>query len=1218
MGGSSKVTVGYKYHIGMHMVPCHGPVDKLVKIVVDSKTAWEGESTGGSITIDQEELFGGEDREGGITGSVDVLMGEATQTKNSYLQSVLGSLIPAYRGVCSLVLKQVYVGINPYLKAWSPWFERIHVRQNGIVQWYDEAAAIGNDMNPAHIIREVLTDPNWGMGYPESEMDDDSFTAAADLFVEEEMGMSILWDKSISIDEFLQQILKHIEASLFVSRETGKFVLNPTRGDYVIADLPVYNESNVSKVTNYKKGTVSELINTVTAIFWNMETGENDSITVQDPDLITKHGGTNTTTKQYPGFTNGTITSKVASRVLKSLSTPLTSVTLTVTRSASSLNVGDVFLFSWDKYNVANLVMRVTNIEFGTLESNGIKITCVEDVFSIGNATYAAPVASAWVNPVTIPAPSLYHSLQESTYWDLTRHLGEAEAEALDSYDTYILATCVRPSGDSISCSLYSDPTDSNNYVDRNTTYFCPSCLTTSELGPKDTVIPYESAVDMDLIEAGTYCILNDEYLVVVSVDEALNQVTVKRGTLDTVPSTNDRLVHPAGSRIYFVEDFQESDQYLYVLGNDVSVKLTPRTGQGELDVGSAVAQELTIVGRQNKPYPPQNFLINGENYPDSVIGTFPINWVHRDRLQQTVELLGTLDDSVGPEDGVLYTMQVVNLTDLTGLRNTTAISGSSVQVSQMDYSGPIGVRLFSYRDSTASHQAHYHKLAYIPYEMTNTATNLPDTVIEINTDLTVNFTADPGLAPYTWSIDSGAIPTGMSLDPANGLISGPPNADGVYTFGLGVSDSQGFTGVESYTIEVTSLPTILGEIIDGELQVAYSFEPWVINTGPSPVWSITSGTLPLGLTLDSATGEISGEVDRTAKKGTYTVTLDATGTATATRVYSFEIDGWAGNYITRTHDGTRFISTITISEFAGGSGNQNTVIAASPDSIDWTINEDEALGFAVKGVVTGLGYYVAFGGNSSWVGIASTWDGEWDSELLTGFPVAGIGGSVQLSCLLFNGTEFVIGGEDGIIITRTPATEWTEIPVHAMQNSANQIMDMDYNGTLYYAAVREVLDPDGDPPDLMQVWKGTDLSTWTKVYEITDGDHTINRVRFLNGDIFIVGYQTISTKVRPWIMVSTDAGVTWTDVSPSISLAVTYGVTCTDMAYFNGTYIALGLNAEHYCTVLGTWTTSLSVGLDLTDPVSDGTTLLVTDRTNPIYETRATTDGVNWYYQVI
>lgn len=73
---------------------------------------------GGRIRIDKPDLFGGESREGGIRGDVDVLMGAPGQGPNDYLAARMGGDVPAYRGLCSLVLRQVYLGINPYLKPW--------------------------------------------------------------------------------------------------------------------------------------------------------------------------------------------------------------------------------------------------------------------------------------------------------------------------------------------------------------------------------------------------------------------------------------------------------------------------------------------------------------------------------------------------------------------------------------------------------------------------------------------------------------------------------------------------------------------------------------------------------------------------------------------------------------------------------------------------------------------------------------------------------------------------------------------------------------------------------------------------------------------------------------------------------------------------------------------------------------------------------------------
>lgn len=144
-GGSKKVTVGYKYYAGVHMALCHGPVDKLVRVRVGGKTAWVGNEDGGQIQIDKEELFGGEKREGGVSGAVDVEMGRPSQGQNSYLASKLGAdLLPAFRGICCAVLRQVYMGMNPYLKDWAWMLQRIHTRQDGQDQWYGAKAQIGS------------------------------------------------------------------------------------------------------------------------------------------------------------------------------------------------------------------------------------------------------------------------------------------------------------------------------------------------------------------------------------------------------------------------------------------------------------------------------------------------------------------------------------------------------------------------------------------------------------------------------------------------------------------------------------------------------------------------------------------------------------------------------------------------------------------------------------------------------------------------------------------------------------------------------------------------------------------------------------------------------------------------------------------------------------------------------------------------------------------
>lgn len=145
MGSSKKVTVGYRYYMGLQFGLCHGPVDALHEVIIGDRSAWAGtQAASGSLAINAPELFGGDKREGGVAGQLDVQMGELAQTENSYLVSKLGAAIPAFRGILSAVWRGGQVSANnPYVKPWSFRVKRILQGWTGGTPWYPEKAEIG-------------------------------------------------------------------------------------------------------------------------------------------------------------------------------------------------------------------------------------------------------------------------------------------------------------------------------------------------------------------------------------------------------------------------------------------------------------------------------------------------------------------------------------------------------------------------------------------------------------------------------------------------------------------------------------------------------------------------------------------------------------------------------------------------------------------------------------------------------------------------------------------------------------------------------------------------------------------------------------------------------------------------------------------------------------------------------------------------------------------
>ncbi|MEZ5142562.1 MAG: Ig domain-containing protein [Acidimicrobiales bacterium] len=64
---------------------------------------------------------------------------------------------------------------------------------------------------------------------------------------------------------------------------------------------------------------------------------------------------------------------------------------------------------------------------------------------------------------------------------------------------------------------------------------------------------------------------------------------------------------------------------------------------------------------------------------------------------------------------------------------------------------------------------------------------------------------AESGVPPYTWSISAGALPAGVALDPATGLLSGTPTTIGTAGFTVKVTDSTAKQGTKAFSLPVTT-----------------------------------------------------------------------------------------------------------------------------------------------------------------------------------------------------------------------------------------------------------------------------------------------------------------------------------------------------------------------------------------------------------------------------
>ena len=662
---SQVVTTGFRYSIGLQMALCRGPVDLLINIRNDGSFCWGEEApsadanlvptdTGAIYFIDEPSFFGGEESGGGggLVGGGRIYPGTESQVVSAYLAQ-FQTPTPFYRGTCFITFERGEIGLGPTLRAFEFEIQRI---PDGLdlatLQPGDEEIDLG--ANPMNVIFEVITNTEWGLARDSGLIDLVNFRAQAAILKTEGQGFAWIMDRIQDVLEIIKLVESQVDGVLTENPVTGLFSFTLIRFDYTPGTLPLLDETNVLKVTRFQRPAWAETVNQISVEYTDRRKNYTTSFGLaQDQGNQDIVQAINSSKIRQPGVKNPTLANAIAWRELRALSTPLATLKIVTDRSQFAVEPGDVLEFSWARFGITRLPVRVTRSDRGKILDNEITLDVAQDVFAFAPGSFSDPIDTGWIAVSSEAKVSLRERL-----WEIPFQL------SLDN-DRHLGVLCSRDGGLHIQFDVFSDRSDPGAGVtlfEGTELDFTPSALITAPISrDKGDVTPFVQDIEIDAINDVTFAELTAIASTTIDRNNPANIFLIDEeifffetvldlgggtfrleeshaGLFDTVPAD-----HLDNAALFFVglgAGLLQREGALPTPPGPIDVKILPTTVRNTLAIGAAATLSTAVLNRINSPIPPGDPFLNGNRFHDldgwtRVVGTLDFTWNTRNRETQ-------------------------------------------------------------------------------------------------------------------------------------------------------------------------------------------------------------------------------------------------------------------------------------------------------------------------------------------------------------------------------------------------------------------------------------------------------------------------------------------------------------------------------------------------------------------------------------------------------
>jgi hypothetical protein len=516
----------------------------------------------------------------------------------------------------------------------------------------------------------------------------------------EGLGMSLIVQAAITGKDLLEEVMRVADGVLYQDPATSQIVAKLIRQDYTVASLPIFDESCITSLSNFQKTTWENTFNQCRVTFKDRNNNYDDSVAItQDFANINFQQRVKSTEINVPGCPLATTASVLASRQLSLLNVPLYKCDLKVNRKAQDLRPGSVFVLNWKPFNISNMVMRVTKIDFGELTSNEIKISCVQDRFSASTVTFAPPEGSGWT-PTNTGAQNVVTRLlfnppaflvspdsneTTSTFDNNGRLYVAAVApgnvsvsfDAMFSTDNFATDPTLQIndspySGGGVLATAYASTVGGTSHYDTSSVFKVTgvSQAAISQLKQYTTLAQAQ--------DGSALLMVNNELLIYVGyIDNGDGSVTfpkLYRGVLDTVPGN-----HAANDRVWFLSGQDGLIPALLPVGQTAYVKLLDQTPSATLSLSSATSFSAAVTNRAGLPLQPCFLTLNGSRTPATTTGatSVSVGWKNRSRTDTSIRPYDDTTEAreAGTQTRVRWRVGAGGYTTVTTTGNSTTLS---------------------------------------------------------------------------------------------------------------------------------------------------------------------------------------------------------------------------------------------------------------------------------------------------------------------------------------------------------------------------------------------------------------------------------------------------------------------------------------------------------------------------------------------------------------